>query len=351
MQKAYWFNLASVVVVVVILLEVGLLLAKTPIQGRVYGQDTSLHEEKIAFVVYDVYSINADGSNIAQLTDVKPGPSEYPTWSPDGTQIAFDAQIEVVEASGEPLRQIFVVNTETLAVKKLNTDAKPAFFPVWSPVEDKIAFILWDQNQAIYLMDADGSNQTKLIEIEGDISGLTWSSDGKRIAFAADSGLDTHIYTFDVAEALAGNGEIQPTNLTEEIRICQGLTSYFHPVWSPIDSQIAVIVDCGTSTDIYLLNLDTSLPKVLSYDNITQGDVEKTGLINPLAGLGWSPDGQKIAFVSQFGSNNSEIRFIDLDEGPENLSITQVTTSGSQPGYLHPAWRPGTETNSIRASQ
>lgn len=323
--------------------ELGFRLTESAHQKRVYGQDTQA--DKIAFVVYDVYSINADGSNEIQLSDIKPGPSEHPTWSPDGTQIAFDAQIEVMEAGGEPLRQIFVVDVETLEIKRLPTDAKPSFFPVWSPVEDRIAYISYGQGLGIYIMNSDGSNQTKLIEIGGEITGLTWSNDGKSIIYAEDAGLDTNIFIVDVDQSLAADGKVPPTNFTDEIEICEGLTNYYHPVWSPIDPQIAVLVDCGFYTDIYLLNLDSSTKEIISYTNRTMGDIEKTGLINPIAGLSWSPDGQKLAFVSHFGSENTEIRFVDLAQAPENLSITQVTVSGSQPGYLHPSWQPRIRNN------
>src|SRR3712207_8353144 len=37
---------------------------------------------------FDIWVANADGSNLVQLT-TEPAPDGYPTWSPDGTQIAF----------------------------------------------------------------------------------------------------------------------------------------------------------------------------------------------------------------------------------------------------------------------
>jgi len=37
---------------------------------------------------YEIYVMNADGSNQLRLTD-HPGDDMYPSWSPDGTRIVY----------------------------------------------------------------------------------------------------------------------------------------------------------------------------------------------------------------------------------------------------------------------
>ena len=58
------------------------------------------------------------------------------------------------------------------------------FSPSWSPDGTKIAFTShMDDNREIYIMNADGSNQTRLTnEPTGDFY-PSWSPDGTRIAF------------------------------------------------------------------------------------------------------------------------------------------------------------------------
>ena len=69
--------------------------------------------------------------------------------------------------------------------------------PIWSPDGQRIAFVSGHIN--IYVMNADGTNQTRLTDYQeypssnyGQIGDLVWSPDGKRIAydaFGARSGL------------------------------------------------------------------------------------------------------------------------------------------------------------------
>src|SRR3954452_24925611 len=41
--------------------------------------------------INDVFTMNADGSSVTQLTDSRVGPSGDPGWSPDGSMIAFES--------------------------------------------------------------------------------------------------------------------------------------------------------------------------------------------------------------------------------------------------------------------
>jgi Tol biopolymer transport system component len=50
---------------------------------------------------YDIWVMNADGSNPVQLTD-SPGPDWWPAWSPDGTRIAFASVRDDCASSDAP---------------------------------------------------------------------------------------------------------------------------------------------------------------------------------------------------------------------------------------------------------
>ena len=81
---------------------------------------------------------------------------DQPSWSPDGTKITFytyldgNAEIYVMDADGSNLTRL--------------TNAPTAdWFPSWSPDGQKIAFVSKRSGStAIYVMNADGSNQTRL---------------------------------------------------------------------------------------------------------------------------------------------------------------------------------------------
>ncbi|MEO2006184.1 MAG: hypothetical protein ABGY41_19045, partial [Candidatus Poribacteria bacterium] len=101
--------------------------------------------------------MNTDGTNQRAISDPRYGGDTWPTWSPDGKQIAFvnddigTMDIYVMDADGGNRRNI------------TNSPESNDTFPAWSPVGGRIAFAS-DRNATSsrragsYLMDEDGSN-------------------------------------------------------------------------------------------------------------------------------------------------------------------------------------------------
>ena len=71
--------------------------------------------------------------------------------------------------------------------------------PYWSSDGTRITFISnRDGNNEIYVMDADGSNQTRLTNDLGQDNRPSWSPDGTKIAFASARDGNSEIYVIDV---------------------------------------------------------------------------------------------------------------------------------------------------------
>jgi TolB protein len=101
-----------------------------------------------------------------------------PSWSPDGTRIAFTSH-----RAGSA--DIWVMNADGSNPVQLTTNGADDVDPAWSPDGAKIAFASRrNGNLEIYVMSADGSNQTRLtISGEDDIQ-PAWSPDGLKLVFA-----------------------------------------------------------------------------------------------------------------------------------------------------------------------
>jgi Tol biopolymer transport system component len=90
-----------------------------------------------------------------------------PSWSPDGTRIAF--------ASNRNGRdQIFSIEPDGSDLLLLTADLIDgnAYAPVWSPLGAHIAFLTWDQKvlpNGLYVMNADGSGK---VFIRGDVASV-----------------------------------------------------------------------------------------------------------------------------------------------------------------------------------
>jgi len=132
---------------------------------------------------YTMYSIHPDGTGLKMI-----GAGIDPRLSPDGAKILY-LGLSSYPACGDGARlDIYTMNIDGSHVTNLTqgTQCYPTR-PTWSSDGTKIAFEDDWQQSIIYVMNADGSNSTGLI-VGTDPS---WSPDGTKIAFSAPDGLKT----------------------------------------------------------------------------------------------------------------------------------------------------------------
>jgi dipeptidyl aminopeptidase/acylaminoacyl peptidase len=138
-----------------------------------------------------------------------------PAWSPDGTKLAF--------ASFRPGNyDVYVMNADGSGQTRLTADPGHEGAPDWSPDGSMIAFFSNREGRAnIYVMDADGGRQRQLTADPVGATTPAWSPDGTKIAFAGFRDGNGEIYVIDA-------------DGTNETRLTANAALDFAPDWQPL---------------------------------------------------------------------------------------------------------------------
>ena len=161
---------------------------RRPLTGGERGFEPAISPDgrRIAFSrntdigVTAIYVMNVDGTGatpIVQGLIFNPGP----VWSPDGCQIAFRSQLE---GPTGPTGRISIVNADGTGLRQVSPEPGPNDFafdegPTWSPDGTRLAFT---RNAVLQVINVDGTGMTALPN-EDMAQSASWSPDGQKIAY------------------------------------------------------------------------------------------------------------------------------------------------------------------------
>lgn len=185
-----------------------------------------------------------------------PSPTNFgsPTWSPDGRRIAFTA------FEGAQNRDIWIMNADGSSRHRLR---KTPYFEGevdWSPTGGRLVFDSGSWVSDVYVITTNGTGLRNLTPGGGWVgSGQpSWSSDGRRIAFARPSG----IWVMD-----AGG--------RSKRRLTSNRAADSVPDWSPDGRRIAFVsrLELGKdgSGEIYVINPDGTGVRRLTHNRVGEG--------------------------------------------------------------------------------
>jgi Tol biopolymer transport system component len=272
----------------------------------------------------DAITVTSNVRTVFPLTS-DPGDDMNPSWSPDGTRIAFQS-----DRTGEQF-DIYAMNAdggnETPLTTNLNDDRNPA----WSPMLQHIAF---DSNRAgeediwkVLVVSGEPSAEALTFANLQDVE-PAWSPDGTALAFSSSRGLGnefniwripasggtavqlTAFPDIDESPAYSPSGDllafVSTLNFTtrhvylkhfsdDSVVPLTGDVGFeeFDPAWSPQDRAGVFARNAGSHNTIWTLVLGRLIPTQATFGTGVVGD----------AGPAWSPDGTTLAFHSDRNGN------------------------------------------------
>lgn len=224
---------------------------------------------------------------------------------PSVTMTVTNGKIVFNSFRNDPNGDIFIMDASGTNQTRLTNNSAVDLQPQWSPDGAKIVFRSERDGgglSAIYVMNADGSNQIRLTN-NGFDAAPAWSPDGTKIVYRSIR--------------MDGNPDIYVMNAdgSNQIRLTNSPANDAQPRWSPTGAQIVFMSERDGNQEIYTMNADGG------------NQTRLTNSAGDDANPDWSPDGSSIVFnsvrdgnpelylMSANGANQSRLTNSPTDDG------------------------------------
>jgi len=249
---------------------------------------------------WGIYMLDLDsGQETAVLSD-NTYDNSGPTWSPDGTQIAFHSP-----RNGNT--DIYVLDVADGNIRRLTTHESSDLFPVWSPDNRQLAFYSTrNGNYDLYSIDVDTLALRQLTSTSFPETTPNWSPDGTQLLFETAHGDNSDIYLLNLSDLT-----MEPFLNTS--------ANELSAVWSPDGSRIVFSSDEGGGDyELYMINADGTDMRQLTTNAVK--DIYPT----------WSPDGSQLVYESWV--NSLSLSHLQVDD------LNSQTLTGTQYKQRFPNW-------------
>ncbi len=287
--------------------DFGVIWQLTSLPGNEINPTWSPDGSTIAFVwdrdgTNKIYLTPATGGPVTQLTNTE---ATDPCWSPEGSSVLYDDNDN--DRWSNPDIYIIDVNTGETQLITEGIDRQGAFDPYWFPDMSKIIFVSYLENGypyhelALYTMELPDGVPERITNpyYEQEYLQPAISQDGKELAY----------YFYQREEELLGQELVRvivagPLNGTGDSYSDDAIDPY--PTWSPNNLEVAYIANSigyRNYNDLFVYSF---------VDGKKRRIVDSTYRATTPA---WSPDGSRIAFANKIDAlGDYNIWIVELNE-------------------------------------
>ena len=252
--------------------------------------------------------------DLARIKDVRD-----PQCAPDGKSVAFVvSQIDVKEDKAGN-SHIWTIGLDGQNERQITSSSESESAPRFSPDGRYLAFTSSRPGKAkgnqVWLLDRSGGEAFQLTEVKGRLQSYEWSPDSKRLALVVgDPDPDAPDASTGTAQAPDSKKAPKPI-VIDRYKYKQDVQGYLLS---------------GRHTYIYLFDIATK-----SFDRLTKGKADE-------ASPSWSPDGTRIAFMSNRHTDpdrepSSQLFVVEAKKESTEKALTPATSNG---GRGRPEWSP-----------
>jgi TolB protein len=185
----------------------------------------------------DLATIGVDGEGFRVIVGDhgKLAHQEWPSWSPDGTRLAFSS-------THEGNQEIYAARADGTDLQRLTQSPGQDAHPCWSPKGDTIIFAT-DRWGGLELaqVNPDGTELRRLTESPGLDDYPAVSPDGRQVAFVTNRDGQYEVYILSLGHPAA------PRNLSRH----PGRDTF--PTWAPDGQGVTIVSDRDGGSDLYTL--------------------------------------------------------------------------------------------------